>query len=64
MNELHLKYQQDTGIQISKEINLIRYHSDFKYLYDYIQWLEEQIETNEKNKNQTSKPDYDRNRNR
>ena len=64
MNELHLKYQQDTGIQVQREINLIQSHSDFKRLYDYIEWLEEKITANEKDKNQHSKHYHERERNK
>jgi len=48
MSKFHLKYQQDTGIQVRREINLIKNHSDFTHLYNYIKWLEEKV--NEKNK--------------
>ena len=47
MNQLHLKYQQETGNQVQRDINLIQNHSDFKHLYDYIKWLEELIEEQE-----------------
>ena len=57
MNKFHLEYQNDTGIRMQREVNLIKYHSDFHNLYDYIQWLETKID--EKNKDQNSKPDYD-----
>ena len=67
MNELHLKYQQDTGIQINKQINFINeeeHADDFSKLYDYIKWLEEKITTNEKDKNQHTKDYYDKRRNK
>ena len=65
MNKRHLKYQQDTGVQVSEQVERLRgmtlteeiiicpecvaeftYHPEnpnFSNLYDYIQWLEEQI---------------------
>lgn len=39
MNQIRLKYQQDTGIQIDKHIP--GYPAE---LHDYIEWLEEQNE--------------------
>ena len=48
MNELHLQYQKDTGNQVQRDINLIQTHSDFKHLYNYILWLEELIEEQER----------------
>ena len=78
MNDLHLQYQKDTGIQISRQVESVRNIHDsineevtiecdacgemFDYvyegvnspdIYDYIKWLEEQIENYEK-KNQYS----------
>ena len=42
MNDLHLKYQQDTGIRISALIESLRgtYNDDCSEVYDYIVWLE------------------------
>jgi len=63
MNKLHLKYQQDTGNQVQRDINLIQTHSDFKHLYDYIKWLEEKInETDKETKHSNHYHDRSRNR--
>ena len=67
MNELHLKYQQDTGLQISKQIEGLCKNGPPSYnykLYDYIKWLEEKITANEKDKNQHSKHYHERERNK
>jgi len=55
MKNIRLKYHKDTGIRMSPEINLIQnyihYDEDkcyntfpFSNLYDYINWLEDQID--------------------
>ena len=62
MNKRHLKFKMETGYWPTQDIE--NCEIDFEQAYKYIQWLEEQIETNEKNKDQTSKHYHDRNRNR
>lgn len=54
MKDIRLKYHRDTGTRISPEINLIQDYVEedmdgnwkhpFPNLYDYIIWLEDQIE--------------------
>ncbi len=72
MNELHLKYKIETGNAwptnyiVNCETSCIENdESDCENIYQYIQWLEEKITTNEKNKEGNhSKHYHDRKRNR
>lgn len=53
MKNIRLKYQRDTGIKVQPEINLVCDYMEytgenghtcpFPYLYDYINWLEDQL---------------------
>ena len=55
MKDIRLKYHRNTGIRVQPEMNLIEdythydedkcYHTQpFPNLYDYINWLEDQLE--------------------
>lgn len=44
MNDLHLKYQQHSGVNVTRDANNIESEINYPNLEGYIKWLEEQID--------------------